>query len=124
MQHSSSATIKVLCWVVTMYFVLFGWLIFRVTNLDHLLVAMRSFVLFDGRFEMTSLGLGIGSPVIAIAAFAIFAVLHCSSFFAIRWSELLDRLPSQILPVVYLLLGLLFFVAWPAENAPFIYFQF
>ncbi len=89
--------VKVLCWVVTMYFVLLGWLIFRVTNLDHLLVAMRSFVFFDGRLEFTSLGLGIGSPVIAIAAFAIFAVLHCSSFFAIRWSELLDRLPSQIL---------------------------
>ena len=85
---------------------------------------MRAFVLFDGRLELTSLGLGLGMPVIALAALVIFAILHCWSYFAIRWAELLDRTPSRLLPIIYLLLGLLFFVAWPAENAPFIYFQF
>ena len=115
---------QVVCWAVTMYFVLLGWLIFRVTNLENLLYAMRAFVLFDGRLELTSLGLGLGMPVIALAALVIFAILHCWSYFAIRWAELLDRTPSRLLPIIYLLLGLLFFVAWPAENAPFIYFQF
>ena len=115
---------QVLCWAVTMYFVLLGWLIFRVTNLEHLLVAMKSYVFFDGRLELTSLGLGMGSPVIALAAFAIFILLHAWSYFVLRWAELLDRLPSQLLPICYLLLGLLFYAAWPVANAPFIYFQF
>ncbi|HEY4308551.1 MAG TPA: MBOAT family O-acyltransferase [Pirellulales bacterium] len=115
---------KVVCWVVTMYFVLLGWLIFRVTNLHDLLYAMRAFVLFDGQMNLTSLGLGLGTPVIALLAFLVFVVLHTSSYFAIRWSELLDRLPSPALTAAYVLLGLLFFIAWPSQNAPFIYFQF
>ncbi len=116
--------LKVLCWAATMYFVLLGWLIFRVTNLSDLLYAMRAYVLFDGRIELTSLGLGVGTPVIAMLAMLIFVVLHASSFFAIRWSELLDRLPAPALSLIYLLLGALFFATWPAHNAPFIYFQF
>ncbi|HVU88618.1 MAG TPA: MBOAT family O-acyltransferase [Pirellulales bacterium] len=115
---------KVVCWAVSMYFVLLGWLIFRVTNLHDLLYAMRAFVVFDGQMNLTSLGLGVGMPVIAILAFAIFIVLHASSYFAIRWSEWLDRLPSPALTAAYVLLGLLFFATWPAHNAPFIYFQF
>ena len=115
---------KVACWAVSMYFVLLGWLIFRVTSLHDLLYATCAFVLFDGNFDLTNLGLGVGTPVIALLAFAIFLVLHASSYFAIRWSELLDRLPSPALTAAYVLLGLLFFVAWPSHNAPFIYFQF
>jgi alginate O-acetyltransferase complex protein AlgI len=115
---------KVICWAVTMYFVLLGWLIFRVTNLHDLLYAMRAFVIFDGQMNLTSLGLGVGTPVIALLAFCIFIVLHASSYFAIRWSELLDRLPSPALTAAYVLLGLLFFATWPSHNAPFIYFQF
>ncbi|MBI2824163.1 MAG: MBOAT family protein [Planctomycetia bacterium] len=116
--------VKVLCWAVTMYFVLLGWLIFRVTDFAHLQEVARKFVIFDGRWELTSLGLGTGSPVIALLAFLIFVVLHCFSYFEIRWAELLDRAPAPALSLVYMLLGLVFFFAWPSENAPFIYFQF
>ena len=115
---------QVVCWAVTMYFVLLGWLIFRVTNLKQLLVAMKSYVFFDGQWQFTGLSLNTGATLVPLATFAIFIVLHAWSFFAIRWAELLDRLPSRTLPICYAVVAWLFYVAWPVANAPFIYFQF
>jgi D-alanyl-lipoteichoic acid acyltransferase DltB (MBOAT superfamily) len=116
--------VRAVSWAVTMYFVLLGWLIFRVTDLNELLSAAKAFIVFDGEFSIASFGLGVGSPIVAVAAAGIFVVLHAFSFFCIRWATLLDRLPSTLLPVIYLLLGMAFFLGWPAANSQFIYFQF
>ena len=113
-----------LCWAVTLYFVLLGWLIFYVKDLHQLLYAMKAYVFFDFRFDVAGPGLGGGSPVIALSALGIFVVLHAVSFFKLRWAEFLDGLPRPVLPVAYAFLGLVFFFAWPSEDAPFIYFQF
>lgn len=115
---------RVLCWAVTLYFVLLGWLIFYVKDLHQLLYAMKAYVFFDFRFDVAGPGLGSGSPVIALSALGIFVLLHAVSFFKLRWAEFLDRLPRPVLPVAYAFLGLVFFFAWPSEDAPFIYFQF
>jgi D-alanyl-lipoteichoic acid acyltransferase DltB (MBOAT superfamily) len=114
----------VLCWAVTMYFVLIGWLIFRITNLEDLWYSVRAFVFIDGNLNIGSLGLGMGSPIIAILALVLFVGLHAFSFFVIRWAELLDRMPGWTLAIIYFLLGVAFFLGWPTEEAQFIYFQF
>jgi hypothetical protein len=107
-----------------MYFVLIGWLIFRITNLEDLWYSVRAFVFIDGNLNIGSLGLGMGSPIIAILALVLFVGLHAFSFFVIRWAELLDRMPGWTLAIIYFLLGVAFFLGWPTEEAQFIYFQF
>jgi hypothetical protein len=115
---------RIICWAVTIYFVLLGWIIFRVTDLQDLLIAVQAFVLFDGRWNISSLGLGVGSPIVAGLACALFVAFHLFSFFVMRWAEVLDRMPEWLLPLVYIVLGALFFLGWPSENTQFIYFQF
>ena len=115
---------RLLCWAVTLYFVLLGWLIFYVKDLHQLLYAVKAYVVFDCRLDVAGPGLGGGSPVIALAALGLFVVLHAVSYFKLRWAEFLDRLPGPVLPLAYALLGLVLFLAWPSEDAPFIYFQF
>jgi hypothetical protein len=43
---------------------------------------------------------------------------------AVRWATLLDRLPASVLPLIYMLLGAIFFLGWPTTNSQFIHFQF
>jgi len=114
----------VLRWAVAAYFWMLGWLIFRVTDLDALLYCMKKFVFFDGSLSITAMGLGRGSPFIALGAAAIFAVIHTVGFFSKRWADRLDGTPLAIRVILYVLLGMLFFYGWPSEAEPFIYFQF
>ncbi len=72
-QWFDTTAARVICWGVTMYFVLLGWLIFRVTDLHQLLYAMKAFVFFDSRLDTSSLGLGTGTPAIALAPSACFS---------------------------------------------------
>lgn len=115
----------VLRWVVTMYFVLLGWLIFRVTNFDDLWYCMKKFVLFDGVLTPAALaGIGRGAPFVAFILAGVFALLHAHSYFRRHWAVQLDRLPIWLLPGIYAGLAVVFFFFWPSQNAAFIYFQF
>jgi alginate O-acetyltransferase complex protein AlgI len=115
---------QLFCWAITLYFTLLGWLIFRVTDLSDLIAATSRFIVFDGALDISSLGLGVASPIVAVLACVVFMAAHTFSFFVIRWTELLDDLPGWSLPVVYVISGMIFFLGWPSENAQFIYFQF
>jgi alginate O-acetyltransferase complex protein AlgI len=114
----------VLRWAVTAYLWLLGWLIFRVSGFDDVWYCMKKFVLFDGRIDLASLGLGRGAPIVALLAMAAFCVLHAASYFGRRWNERMDNLPFVGLLIVYALLGMILFYGWPAVEQPFIYFQF
>jgi len=111
-------------WAATAYFWMLGWLIFRVSNFEHLVYCMKKFVLFDANFSLSALGLGRGDPFVALLAAGLFAVLHAVGFFGKRWSARLDALPGWALMVVYFLVGMVFFFGWPPANQAFIYFQF
>lgn len=113
----------ILRWAVTMYFVLLGWLIFRVTNFDHLWYCMKKFVLFDMDLN-PSAAMGSVQPFWPILLAALFCALHAVSYFGMHWAERLNRLPAWLLPAIYAGLGMAFFFFWPSENAAFIYFQF
>jgi D-alanyl-lipoteichoic acid acyltransferase DltB (MBOAT superfamily) len=111
-------------WAVTMYLVLLGWLIFRLTDPAQLAYCVEKFVFFDFRFGLASLGLGRGAPFIAAIWAGVFVVLHTASRFRGRWHDRLDRMPLWALPAVYAALAVVFFFFFPASNAAFIYFQF
>jgi alginate O-acetyltransferase complex protein AlgI len=115
---------RVVCWAVTMYFVLIGWLIFRVQSLDAVWYSVKAFVVWDGRMSIGSRGLGNAMPGLAMAALVVFVVLHTISYFVRPWPDLLDRIPRPLLLAAYALLAIVFFFGWPSHNAPFIYFQF
>jgi len=128
---------QVLGWAITMYCTLLGWLIFYFSNpkvplanfhgsdqAGTLWGVIQRFVIFDGQWNISSIGLGTGAPVTAGLALALFAVLHCVSFFYRRWAETLDLLPRWALQIIYFLLGMVALFGWPSENSAFIYFQF
>ncbi|MFT5696761.1 MAG: alginate O-acetyltransferase complex protein AlgI [Myxococcota bacterium] len=111
-------------WAITFYFTVLGWIIFRVSDIDDLRSAVGSYIFFDGRFEVSSLGLGNAAPFSTTVVFLLFVVLHTAGYFWRRWPEALDRAPRAAQAAAYVGLGFVFFYLWPSERAPFIYFQF
>ena len=111
-------------WGVTMYLVLLGWLVFRVSGYGNVMYAVRRFVLFDGRWELSGLGAGTASPFTAILACGIFVLLHTLGFFSRSWPERLDAAPRTVQLLAYAAMGFVCFLAWPSEQEPFIYFRF
>lgn len=120
----------VLRWACTMYLVLLGWLIFRINNpadpfdFTNLAYCLKKFVLFDFNFGLAALGLGRSSPFLAAALVGVFLLLHAASRFKGRIHDRLDGAPRALLPLIYALLGAIFYFFWPSTNATFIYFQF
>ncbi|MDX1964664.1 MAG: MBOAT family O-acyltransferase [Pirellulales bacterium] len=127
---------QILCWALTMYVTLLGWLIFFFSNpavpfynssgdqAGTLLGVIARFVIWDGQWNLASTGLGRGAPITAALAMLLFIVFHASSYFYGRWAELFDRWPRGWRMVLYVGLGFLGYYFWPTENTAFIYFQF
>jgi D-alanyl-lipoteichoic acid acyltransferase DltB (MBOAT superfamily) len=111
-------------WGTTTYLVLLGWLIFRVSGYQDLQYAVRHFLVFDGRWELTGLGAGTASPFTATLALGVFVLFHAVRGWGRTWPERLDQTPRSLQLLVYFVMGLVFFLAWPSQQAPFIYFRF
>ncbi|MBL9001973.1 MAG: MBOAT family protein [Phycisphaerae bacterium] len=117
-------------WAVTMYFVLLGWLIFRVNNpkdpfdFSQLAYCIKKFIFFDGSLNIAAIGLGRGLPFVAALFAGLFCVLHTISRFSGGIHNRLDKAPAWILPFIYAGLAAAFYFFWPSSNAAFIYFQF
>lgn len=116
--------VTVLSRPITLYFTLLGWLFFRVTDLSNLGYVVKKFVLIDGNFNITGIGLGGVYPFTTLALFAGFAVLH-----GISWRlQGLDRWvlfrPSMVQHAVVLASLVALTLLWPTGSVPFIYFQF
>ncbi|MBS0195815.1 MAG: MBOAT family protein [Planctomycetes bacterium] len=120
----------VIRWAGTMYFVLLGWLIFRINNpkdpydFSDLAYCLKKFVFFDFNFGLAALGLGKKAPFLAATWAGVFILAHAVSFFTGRIHDRMDRWPRYLLPAVYATLAAIFFYFWPNTNAAFIYFQF
>jgi alginate O-acetyltransferase complex protein AlgI len=116
---------RLACWAFTMYLVLLGWIMFRVTNAADLLYCVKKFVLFDCKISLSGLGLGNNMPFIALLAIGVFCVLHAMRLFKTNIPDLLDHPRSQLIrPFVYVAVGFVMFFFWPSERTPFVYFQF
>jgi len=103
--------------VITQLLILFTWIAFRVREPHAMLTAMRKFVLFDFDFALAGRGLLTIFFFSTIALIAVFVTLHASRFD-------LARLRTPALIAVCIGIGMAFFFLWPAEQTPFIYFQF
>jgi alginate O-acetyltransferase complex protein AlgI len=102
---------------ITQLCILFTWIAFRVREPHAMLAAMRKFVLFDFDFALAGRGLLAIFFFSTIALIAIFAVLHVMRFDPSRF-----RTPAFV--ALCIAIGVAFFFLWPAEQTPFIYFQF
>ena len=114
----------VLRWAATMYLVLLGWVIFRVTDGIALASAVRSYVLFDGAIGLSGIGLGNGLAMVSLVAMAAFVLGHALTQLSPEWPERLDTAPTHWVALGYVGIGMLLFFAWPVSHTPFVYFQF
>ncbi len=103
--------------IATQLFILFTWIVFRVREPHAMLAAMRKFVLFDFDFALQGRGLLAIFFFSTIALIALFLVLHAIRLDPARWS-------TAALIASGLAAGIAFFFLWPADETPFIYFQF
>jgi len=102
---------------LTQLFILFTWIAFRVRDPYDMLAAMRKFILFDFDFALAGRGLLTIFFFSTIALIAAFIALHASRFD-------LSRLRTPLFVAACVGIGVAFFFLWPAEQTPFIYFQF
>ncbi|HJW95090.1 MAG TPA: MBOAT family O-acyltransferase [Thermoanaerobaculia bacterium] len=103
--------------LLTQLCILFTWIAFRVREPHAMLAAMRKFVLFDFDFALAGRGLLTIFFFSTIALIFVFAILHVRRFDPSRL-----RTPAFIAMCIGI--GIAFFFLWPAEQTPFIYFQF
>jgi alginate O-acetyltransferase complex protein AlgI len=104
-------------WLVTMLFVLYGWLLFRARSIDQIVAMTRSLADF-------SASLWIGNFVLHIAVFSLPLVLM--ELWQLRSRNILA--PLTLTPWVRAALQAALFLAiilfWERSETPFIYFQF
>ena len=102
---------------ITQLCILFTWIAFRVREPHAMLAAMRKFVLFDFDFALAGRGLLALFFFSTIALILAFAIVH-----VLRFDPSRLRTPAFIAMCIGI--GIAFFFLWPAEQTPFIYFQF
>ncbi len=115
---------KYLSIIITQFFVFFGWLLFRVSNVNDLFFLIKKYLIFDfsnGAVEFTKMFDQFSIPIIFMG---LFLILHIYSYFN---QDLIERIAKSdlfywILNLLMICLGL-FFLA-PAHSVQFIYFQF
>ena len=115
---------KALCLVAMQYWVLAAWIPFRLRNTDHMLCALRKFLIFDFDFRISSLGLGRMSLFTTVMLLAAFWAIHLWAEWRGEPDEILARCPAPILYAATVLIGLGTYLLWPSVDKPFIYFQF
>jgi D-alanyl-lipoteichoic acid acyltransferase DltB (MBOAT superfamily) len=103
--------------ILTQIFILFTWIAFRVREPHAMLTAMRKFVFFDFDFALAGRGLLTMFFFSTIALIVLFIALHASRFDP-------SRLRTPLFVATCAAIGIAFFFLWPAEQTPFIYFQF
>ena len=106
------------------YFVILTWIPFRVVRTDHMLYALRKFVIFDGNLRLSDMGLGSYSPVSTLLMLLAFFALHIYSNLVGGIDLQLARMRPLPAAILCLLIGAIVFLLWPTVDAPFIYFQF
>ena len=109
-------------WAALQYCVLLTWITFRVTDASKLTIALRKFVLFD--FQFPSAVGGVANVGFVILIIASFWLLHTLSW---RFGDLdrrIAQLPFPVAAAICVMLAALFFIFWPLEQTPYIYFQF
>jgi alginate O-acetyltransferase complex protein AlgI len=113
-----------LAWIVCQYFVLLGWLLFRVTNTADLWYCVQKFVVFDFNFQLSSLGLGRFNPFLVFLVIGGFCVLHVVSWSIGGIANRLNTASRPVQFVTYVLAVFALIAFWPQHAASFIYFQF
>jgi alginate O-acetyltransferase complex protein AlgI len=103
--------------ILTQILILFTWIAFRVREPHAMLTAMRKFVFFDFDFALAGRGLLTIFFFSTIALIVLFIALHASRFDP-------SRLRTPLFIAACAGIGIAFFFLWPAEQTPFIYFQF
>lgn len=110
--------------LLTQYFVLVSWIMFRVTDTDKMLIALRKFVLLDMNFSLSGIGAGALSIFSTILLLGAFVALHGWSYRHDGLDVYCGGMRRRTAMALSAAAGLALFLLWPLEEAPFIYFQF
>ncbi|MCY2930934.1 MAG: MBOAT family protein [Planctomycetota bacterium] len=115
---------KILSWLVTLYVILLGWLLFRVSGWHNMIYCVRKFVAFDFSFSLSAMGLGNANPFVSLSLLVLFLAVHAFSYRIGGIADRMDRLRGWRLWLVYLAAIFCLAAMWPTGRTAFIYFQF
>ncbi len=117
---------KIVSWLFTMIFVMFGWLLFRMTNLNELSQIVQS-LFTESSYLNSTLSLD-NSDKLTMLHFALACVLLFVMEFLSNDSiisvEFIERFRSKILRYTFYLMVLFLVVYLKGSQADFIYFAF
>ena len=120
------AIYKLMSWAIMQYWVLLTWIPFRVQKTRDMLFCIKKFMFFDFDFQLSGKGLASSSMGMFSVLFFIFmfAILHLFSYFCGSLDKKIDNLKGLMPYVACVVIGVVFFLFWPSNESPFIYFQF
>lgn len=114
----------ILRWGVTMFIVLFNYLLFRVHDVADLWYCVKKFVLFDFDFNLGTWGLAKANPFTAVLLIIGFITFHLISYRVGLLPVWLDRLARWQQTTAYAAATVVLIWFWPAAESAFVYFQF
>lgn len=108
---------QVLCWTLTMLFVLYGWLLFRARSFDQIVAMTRALCDFSTPFWLQSYVLNLAVFALPLVLMEALQARYGGYTLPLRW-------PTWVKSAVEGLLVLAIILFWEKEKVPFIYFQF
>lgn len=115
-----------LSWAITLFWIQISWLIFAITDIPRLNVALHKFIFFDFNFNIAGIGLGPLSFFSTLLLMVVFSALHIWSYY--KPSGIDGALAAQShrvwFPFALFLVVIVYYFLLPSNELPFIYFQF
>jgi len=119
------------CIIITQYFVFFGWLLFRVPDIDKLAFLMKKYLIFNFTNGFNEFSIIFHEFTIPIVFMGLFIILHIYSYLSEKYSPSNESLIQKIANkdlfywslFIFTVVMALYLLA-PSHSMPFIYFQF
>jgi alginate O-acetyltransferase complex protein AlgI len=122
--REGNAITRTASWLAFTWFLLVTWICFRISDFAAMRIALRKFVVFDGRLAITNIGAGNIPLAFSCLVIAGFIAMHVLSWRTGGVHARVSRWPLPGAIAVCAATAILLVIFWPLNETPFIYFQF
>jgi len=115
---------KYVALIIVQYFVFLGWLIFRVSNTQHLFYSMKKYITFDFGGGLSSFLEIVQLYEVPLLFLLLFVAIHTYVFFNRSFVEDIAKKETFYWALFLLIACLALYFLSPANTIAFIYFRF